>query len=304
MTRRWENEVRLAGLRRFATAITILNLLGHTALGFEQSPLQPVVGLAAAYATELLLDWIGHWSRGARPGWTRGFRALVDFLLPAHITGLAVAMLLYTNERLWVTAFAAALSIASKTLLRAPSGQTTRHFFNPSNLGIASTLLLFPWVGIAPPYMFTENIDSPGDWVMPGLIVCTGTFLNARFTNRLPMIAAWLSCFVLQAVARHLITGSALAAALAPMTGVAFILFTFYMLPEPSTTPSSALAQVAFGASTAIAYGVLMSAHIVFGLFFALCFVSAWRGASMYVHAWRARREEKPVFALASAQGD
>ncbi|MDB9427884.1 hypothetical protein PJW00_09835 [Microcystis aeruginosa LE3] len=28
---------RLAGLRRFAIAITFLNILGHTGLGFEQS---------------------------------------------------------------------------------------------------------------------------------------------------------------------------------------------------------------------------------------------------------------------------
>ena len=32
---------------------------------------------------------------------------------------------------------------------------------NPSNFGIAIVLLLFPWVAIAPPYHFTENLSGP-----------------------------------------------------------------------------------------------------------------------------------------------
>ena len=35
-----------------------------------------------------------------------------------------------------------------------------RHFLNPSNFGIASRCSLFPWVGIAPPYQFTENLHG------------------------------------------------------------------------------------------------------------------------------------------------
>ena len=69
---------------------------------------------------------------------------MVDFLLSAHISALAVSMLLYYSDRLWVVAFAAAVSIASKTLLRAPVRGGWRHFLNPSNFGITCTLLLFP----------------------------------------------------------------------------------------------------------------------------------------------------------------
>ncbi|NEQ87997.1 MAG: enediyne biosynthesis protein UnbU, partial [Moorea sp. SIO2I5] len=38
---KWYQTNRLGGLRRFAIAITVLNLLGHTVLGFEQSWAQP-----------------------------------------------------------------------------------------------------------------------------------------------------------------------------------------------------------------------------------------------------------------------
>ena len=49
---------RLGGLRRFAIAITVLNILGHAFFGFEQSLAQPLVALAAAYSVELLLEFI------------------------------------------------------------------------------------------------------------------------------------------------------------------------------------------------------------------------------------------------------
>jgi hypothetical protein len=41
----WEANRRLADLRRFAIAITVLNILGHTVLGFEQSWAVPLVSL-------------------------------------------------------------------------------------------------------------------------------------------------------------------------------------------------------------------------------------------------------------------
>jgi hypothetical protein len=301
----WEASNRLAGLRRFAVAITVLNILGHTVFGFEQSYAQPFVALAAAYSTELLLEWIGSRAEGRRPAYAGGWLRKLDFLLSAHISGLAVAMLLYSNERLWPTAFAAAAAIGSKSIFRIPATMGSRHFFNPSNFGITLTLLCFPWIGIAQPYMFTENLDRIGDWALPAVIVCTGTFMNFRFTHRLPLIGAWLSAFALQALFRHAVLGAALQPALGPMTGVAFILYTFYMVTDPATTPHSWRHQVLFGASIGATYGALMMLHIVFGLFFALSAVSAVRGIGMHISAMRAPwRVPARELAMASAQGD
>ena len=286
---------RLGGLRRFAVAITVLNLLGHTVLGFEQAWAHPLSALAAAYLTEALLEAVDARAAGRAPRWRGGWRTRIDFFLSAHISGLAVAMLLYANARLMVVAFAAAASIASKALLRLPAAEGGRHFFNPSNIGITVTLLLFPWVGIAQPYHFTEGLGAVGDWLLPAVIVCTGTFLNWRFTRRLPLIAAWLLGFAAQAVVRHLASGAPLTAAWLPMTGVAFILFTFYMVTDPATTPSAPRAQVLFGASVAAAYGALMTLHVVFGLFFALSIVCAARGA----WAWSLALVRRPAPARA-----
>jgi hypothetical protein len=276
-TDRWYRQDRLGGLRRFAIAITVLNLLGHTVLGFEQSYAQPLVGIAAAYATEIALELVDAKAKRRKPRFAGGGESLVDFLLAAHITGLAVSMLLYANQRLAPIAFGAAVAIASKSAIRLPVNGSVRHVFNPSNFGIALTLLLFPSVGIAPPYMFTENLGALGDWLLPALIVGLGTFLNARFTHRLPLIAAWLGGFALQACLRHALFDARLSGAFMPMSGMAFLLFTFYMVTDPATTPSRPREQVAFGLAVALAYGTLMRLHVVFDLFFALALVSSVR---------------------------
>ena len=285
---------RLGGLRRFAIAITVLNILGHAFFGFEQSLAQPLVALISAYSVELLLEFIeARCNRRALRFMGGGPRKFIDFLLSAHITGLACAMLLYANERLGPVVFAAVVSICAKAVLRVPAGGGTRHFFNPSNFGITVTLLAFSWVSVAPPYQFTENMTGFGDWILPAVIVCTGTFLNARFTHRLPLIAAWLGGFVAQGVLRSLFFDTPFGASLVPMTGVAFILYTFYMVTDPATTPNGRREQIVFGLSVAAVYGVLMVAHVVFGLFFALTIVCAFRGLGIYVMRWASKRHAR-----------
>ena len=281
--RTWERASRLAGLRRFAFAITLLNVLGHTVLGFEQSWAQPLVALAAAYTTELLIETVSAWAERRRARYRGGPRVVADFLLSAHISGLACAMLLYANSRLWPVAFAATCAIASKAIFRVRGASGSRHVLNPSNFGITATLLTFHWVGIAPPYMFTENLSGAGDWVLPGIIVMSGSFLNARFTGRLPLVLSWLGVFLLQGLVRGLVQGVSPLSAWLPMTGLAFLLFTFYMVTDPATTPNSRRGQVAFGAAVAIAYGALVSLHVVYGLFFALTIVCVGRGLLLAV---------------------
>ncbi len=289
---RWYQSDRLGGLRRFALALTAFNVVGHAFLGFEQSLAQPVAALATAYTLELLIEWMTARQQGRSPRFAGSLGALVHFLLSAHISALAVSMLLYANDRILPIMFATAVAIGSKTLIRVAVGNGSRHVLNPSNFGITVTLLLFPWVGIAPPYMFTENLHGWTNWILPAFIVVTGSFLNARFTRRWPLIATWLTVFALQAVVRSWLMGSPVAPALLPMTGVAFILFTFYMVTDPATTPSGTREQMLFGGSVALVYNVLILLHVVFGLFFALSVVCVVRGAFLYARS-RVRVESR-----------
>ncbi|MFN9176446.1 MAG: enediyne biosynthesis protein UnbU [Synechocystis sp.] len=277
---------RLAGLRRFAIAITFLTILGHTVLGFEAAYAYPLASLATGYSVELLLELVEAKCQNRTPNFWGSRQTFIDFLLPAHITSLAIAMLLYSNATLWPIMLATAVAIGSKAIFRVKVNDKVRHFLNPSNFGISVVLLLFPWVGITAPYQFTENLLGWGDWLLPTAIVVTGTFLNTRFTQRIPMIGAWLGAFVLQATLRSYWFDTPLLPALLPMTGVAFVLFTFYMVTDPGTTPSKPLDQMIFGVSVALIYGILMAFHVVFGLFFALTIVCSIRGLNFYLQEW------------------
>jgi hypothetical protein len=286
--------LRYFALWYFTVLITILTIAGHTVLGFEQSYAHPLAGVAAAISANIGLEWLDAKSKGRRPRFTGGAVSFLNFLPPAIIPGLACALLVYPNQRIWPVAFAAAVSIASKVIFRAPVGDGfSQHIFNPSNFGITAVLLLFPSVGLAPPYHFTENITGVWDWIVPGIILITGIIIHGKFTGRLPLVLAWLGGFAAQGLLRSAIFGMPWAVPFVPMTSAAFTLFTLYMIPDPATTPIKPWRQVAFGAAVAAVYGMLLVLHIVFGLFIALVSVCAARGLALHVIAALKRRSPK-----------
>jgi len=284
-------KLRLYALWYFVILITIWTILGHTILGFEQAWLHPVVGVAGACFTQFVLEWVDAKSKGREPRYAGDFMDLVNFLVPAWIPGLAVAMLTYPNQMLWPVVFASVLSIASKVLFRAPVGEGSQHFFNPSNFGITVTLLAFTWIGLAPPYQFTENVTGMWHWIIPGFVLVTGIVLHALFTGRLPLCLAWIGGFLTQAFILSWYFDIPWMVPLIPMTSAAFILFTLYMIPDPATTPLNPLRQVIFGLSVATVYALLQVNHVVFGLFIALFLVCAFRGAGLYLLAYLQRTQ-------------
>ena len=140
------------------------------------------------------------------------------------------------------------------------------------------------------------------------MFVCVGTFLNARFTRRIPLIAAWVGGFAAQALIRNAWFGVRLLPALTPATGVAFVLFTFYMVPDPGTTPARPRDQIWFGAAVAMTYGALQVLHVVYGLFFALAIVCSVRGCALWAREallrFRDLTVDVPIMARSSVEGE
>lgn len=281
-------KMRLFALWYFTILMTVWNILGHTLIGFEQSWATPIVGVTSAILVSMFLDWIDARARNRQVRFTQSAGAFLNFLPACLIPGFACGMLLYANERLWPVVFAVVLSMASKVMLRAPVGEGhTQHVFNPSNFGVGATLLLFPDVSFAPPYHFTENISGLWDWALPMIVLFTGVIIHGCFTGRLPLVAAWIGGFILQAVFRAKLFGTPFFVPLMPMTSAAFIIFTLYMIPDPATTPLHKGRQALFGLSVAVVYGILQLLHVVFGLFFALIIVCAIRGLFLHLKALR-----------------
>jgi hypothetical protein len=278
-------KLRLFALWYFTILMIVWNVLGHTVLGFEQSWAAPVVGVGTALFMQFFLEWVDARAQGRRLRFSGSLADFLNFLPAAIIPGFACAMLLYPNERLWPIVFAAALTIGSKVIFRAPVAPgRTQHIFNPSNFGVACTLVLFPQVGFAPPYHFTENLVGLWNWVLPGIILLTGLVIHSLFTGRMLLVAAWVLGFALQALVRAYLFDIPPLVPLTPMTSAAFILFTLYMIPDPATTPLHPWRQALFGFSVAIVYGVIQVLHLVFGLFFALITVCAIRGLCLHLY--------------------
>ncbi|MFC6882193.1 MULTISPECIES: RnfABCDGE type electron transport complex subunit D [Actinomadura] len=296
-------DARYLALRNFSISLTVFNILGYTVLGFEQPWLWPLLAMATAYATDLSLEALSGWAE-RRPARFRGkgARGVYEFLLPAHITGLAVNMLLYANNQWWPIMMGVVVGVGAKHVLKAPVNGRMRHFMNPSNFGITVVLLCFgSWVSIAPPYMFTEYAGTMFRNLIPLIIIVAGTVINSMLTRRVMLIVGFMGGFAIQALVRHLIWDAPLFTGLAVMTGVAFVLFTNYMITDPGTTPSKPRAQFVFGSGVAVAYGVLMLFNVVYTLFFATSIVCALRGIGWWAAHWRARRnEEAPAAAQPS----
>lgn len=206
------------------------------------------------------------------------------------MSAITTSFLIYANSHHAVICFCVAVAIGSKYLFRV-KGQNGRyvHFFNPSNFGIAVTLFVFPWVSIIP-YAFLEHVKGPVDIIVPCVILLLGTRLNVLFTKRVPLILTWFAAFIGQAVIRDLLGMTPLEAGLSPMTGVAFVLFSFYMITDPMTSPSSLKGQITFGISLAAAYAFLMAEHIIFTLFYAVFIVTGLRGVYLWVENLLAQR--------------
>ena len=193
--------------------------------------------------------------------------------------------------------------MSQKHFLQAPIAGRMRHFMNPSNFGIAVTLLLFgSWVSISPPYMFTEWASSYFRLFIPIVILTSGTVINAMLTRRVPLIVGWMGAFFIQAFVRHWLWGVQLNTALSVMTGVAFVLFTNYMITDPGTTPTKPRAQFMFGSSVAIVYAFLMEFNIVYTLFFATAIVCGARGLGWWIAYLRRTRRERRRPGVESAE--
>jgi Na+-translocating ferredoxin:NAD+ oxidoreductase RnfD subunit len=199
---------------------------GETRLGFGLGPRWIAATLGAALLTQWSCARLYHWPRSpAFDPWS------------ALISGLSLCLLLRTNHLALMVA-AAAIAIASKFLLRVGD----RHLWNPTNLAIAVMLGSgLGWV-------------SPGQWGSAayfGLLVAgAGSFVVVR-AARLDVAAAFLASWAALLFGRAIHLGDPLAIPLRQLRSGALLVFAFYMISDPKTTPRSRAARVAFAALVA-----------------------------------------------------
>jgi Na+-transporting NADH:ubiquinone oxidoreductase subunit NqrB len=238
-----------ADARHFQIATLASLLVLHvTWFDLGATPFQAAVTITAALATQYAFCRL--------PG-----AAAFDWRSPL-ITGLSLSLLLRTQEpALW--ALAAVLGIGSKFLLRLDG----KHFFNPATFGIVALLLLSPDVWV-----------SPGQWGRSTwlvlLLVCAGGLVLQR-AERADTAIAFLGCYTGLLCWRAWSLGDPVAIPLNQLQSGALLLFSFFMITDPRSTPDRRLGRVLFAASVALlAYWLQFRWQLRPALFYALAALS------------------------------
>ncbi len=152
----------------------------------------------------------------------------------ALISGLSLCLLLRTSF-LWLAAAGAGAAIGSKFVLR----WRGKHLFNPTNFALVLLLLCADgcaWV-------------SPGQWgsvaFFAFLMVCLGGLVVCR-AGRADMALSFLAFYLGLLFARSAYLGEPMAIPLHRMQSGTLLLFAFFMISDPRTTPDSRAGRVVF----------------------------------------------------------
>src|SRR3954469_14613809 len=166
----------------------------------------------------------------------------------ALISGLSLSLLLRTNSAT-LAVCAAVLAIAGKFLIRVRG----KHVFNPTNFALAVLLLTGGiWV-------------SPGQWGSAAffgfLMACVGG-LGAHRAARTDVRVAFIVFYAALVFGRSLWLGEPMTIPVHRLQNGALLLFAFFMISDPRTTPDRRAGRVLF--ALLVAAG---AAYVQFRLF-------------------------------------
>jgi Na+-transporting NADH:ubiquinone oxidoreductase subunit NqrB len=167
----------------------------------------------------------------------------------ALISGLSLCLLLRTDSDA-IAIGAAAAAISSKFLLRWKG----KHLFNPTNFGIVAGMVATGRVWV-----------SPAQWGNAAffgfLLACAGILVVHR-AARSDVTFAFLAVYVGLLIARSAWLGEPAGIPLHRLQNGALLLFAFFMISDPRTTPDSRPGRILFGALVALG-----AAYVQFRLF-------------------------------------
>lgn len=207
---------------------TLASLLvyGMGWLDFDIAPSRVALLLTTVLATQ----WIGDRFVGGPP-----FRLSARSAL---ISGLSLCLLLRTNHSV-LAILVAVFTIAGKFLIRIDG----KHVFNPTDSGIVAMLLVTNQVWV-----------SPGQWGSAAffafLLACAGSLVVNRAT-RSDVTYAFIVCYCALLLGRSFYLGEPWAIPFHRLESGGLLLFTFFMISDPKTTPDSRIGRVLFAALVA-----------------------------------------------------
>ena len=215
-------------------SLSALLLYGVFLLHFDISIWQVAITLGAAQLTQ----YAG----------TRYFQLPAFDPKSALISSLSLCLLLRTND-LIAAALAAFIAIGSKFIIR----WQDKHVFNPTNLALVVMIASgLGWI-------------SPGQWGQVAwfgfLIACLGSLVVTR-AARADVTVAFLGFYVGLLFARAIWLGDPLTIPLHQLESGALLIFSFFMISDPKTTPDSRTGRIVYALIVALA-----ALYVQFGFF-------------------------------------
>jgi Na+-transporting NADH:ubiquinone oxidoreductase subunit NqrB len=207
--------------------LSSLLMWGWWGLGFDLAVGQVGVTLGAVVLAQL--------------GFTRWWRGAWDWeLRSALISGLSLCLLCRTPS-LALAAATAALAIGSKFLLRVEG----KHWFNPTNFG------LMMMVGLTGGQVWV----SPGQWgsaaILAFFFACLGGLVVTK-ARRADVALTFLAVWAALLVGRSLWLGEPLTIPLHRLENGGLLLFAFFMISDPRSTPDSRLGRMVLACLVAL----------------------------------------------------
>ena len=187
---------------------------------------------AAYFITSLAIQFLCEWFLGRKK--TPFLQRFKNGIPSVLISSFGLSLLLKTNYW-WVAVFAAAISILSKYIIRING----KHIFNPSALGIIAAIFLTgkAWI-------------SPGQWgsnlVILFGVLCLGFIVTTR-VQKLDVSLAFLGMFGGLLFIRQIIyLGWPIDFFVQSVSTGSLLLFSFFMITDPKTTPNHKWARIAW----------------------------------------------------------
>jgi len=185
------------------------------------------------------------------------------FPLSAIITGLGLSILTNFSHGYWLPLIPIFLAISSKYLVTYQG----RHLFNPGLFGLATSLFLFGGlISVSPPQQWGGSLS------IVVFIVTAALSLYVFKIHRGYLIGSFIVFYVLEiSVKAWLLKGffAPQTLIMGTLTSPEFYLFTFFMIPDPATSPSTRKGQIMMAGSIVLIDALLQFTFVLFSLFLA-----------------------------------
>jgi Na+-transporting NADH:ubiquinone oxidoreductase subunit NqrB len=207
-------------------ALATLLAFNFAFLDFGARPLNSALAVASSLATQALCS--------------RLWRLPAIDLRSALITGFSLSLLLRADEP-GLHAVAAAIAIGSKFVLRIDG----KHIWNPAGLAIVALIFVVPqhvWI-------------SPGQWgtsVWFAALVSFLAFMVLNAARRADVALFFLLSHGALLFARAAWLGDPPAIPLHQLQSGSLLIFAFFMISDPRTTPDSRIGRLVFAVAVAL----------------------------------------------------